>query len=139
MELAKYFSKDNFNRIYIEKTFKGTQEEYIQGIKDSKTVYVSNINDNIKEERLWILFSIVGPVKRIIMGVNKGSLTFCGFCFVEYESKESADISVNFFKDFLLDGKLIKIDKDIGFTEGRQYGRGAFGGSMKNDERKRRR
>ncbi|ELA41644.1 uncharacterized protein VICG_01277 [Vittaforma corneae ATCC 50505] len=138
MELAKYFAMEDDNRIYIEKSFKGTQEEYLKALEDSKTIYVSNIDENIKEERLWMLFSMVGEVKRVIMGINRGLLTFCGFCFVEFERKEDADNAIIFFKDFCLDGKFLKVDKDMGFAENRQYGRGVFGGTVRSDNKRRR-
>lgn len=137
--LEKYFNSGEETRIYIEKTFKGTQEEYLNALKNSKTIYVSNIPENIKEERLWHIFSMVGNIKRVIMGVNKSHLTFCGFCFVEYEELSSADDSIVFFTGYLLDGKVLRIDKDIGYSENRQFGRGAFGGTLRGDNKRRRR
>lgn len=137
--LQKYFNSGEEPRIYIEKTYKGPQEEYLPTLKKSKTIYVTNIPENIKEERLWHLFSMVGSVKRVIMGVNKSHLTFCGFCFVEFDELASADDSIVFFKDYLLDGKFLRIDKDIGYSETRQFGRGAFGGTLRGDSKKRRR
>jgi nuclear cap-binding protein subunit 2 len=137
MNLEKYFSRQD--KLYIEKTFKGTPEEYLISLENSCTVFVNDLNEDIKEERIWILFSILGIVKRVIMGINKGSLKFCGFCFVEYEKKEEANAAIVFFKDYLLDGRSIRVSKDMGFTENRQYGRGMFGGRMKTDNWKRRR
>ncbi|KAM0679553.1 Nuclear cap-binding protein subunit 2 [Glugoides intestinalis] len=139
MQLEKYYSSGRENSVYIEKTFKGSPEEYMEVLKNSKTVYVSDVDENIKEERLWHLFSIAGDIKRVIMGVNRARLTFSGFFFVEYTTVEAAERAIQFFKHFRLDGKLIKIDKDMGFSEGRQLGRGAFGGMIKNDNRKKRR
>lgn len=137
MELQKYFCRGFENKVYIEKTFKGTEDEYKKALEDSSTVYVGGFSENVKEERLWHLFSIVGTVRRIIMGVNKNALTSCGFCFVEYENSTDALNSTIFFKDFHLDGSMIKVDKDLGFVEGRQYGRGIFGGSAKSDFKRR--
>lgn len=138
MQLQKYYEHCADKQIYIEKTFKGSKEEYFNTLKFARTLYVSNISENIREERLWLLFSILGEVRRIIPGINKTTLAFCGFCFVEFESVEAADAAINFFKDFSLDGKILKIDKDVGFTEGRQYGRGVFGGSFRTDNNRKR-
>lgn len=137
MGLAKYFATEHDDRIYIEKSFKGTPEEYVEAIRNSTTIYVSNISEYVKEERLWLLFSMMGEVRRVIMGINRGLLTFCGFCFVEFERKEDADNAIVFFRDFCLDGKLLKVDKDMGFVENRQYGRGVFGGAVRSDNKRR--
>lgn len=139
MELQKYFCKGLENRVYLEKTFKGTEEEYKIALKESNTVYVGGLPENFKEERIWNLFLIVGPIKRIIMGINKSTLIGCGFCFVEFENSCDANNSTVFFKEFFVDGSMIKVGKDWGFVEGRQYGRGIFGGSAKVDSKKRRR
>lgn len=138
MPLEKYFSTGLEDRVYIEKTFKGTEEEYREALRQSRTIYVSGVCQNIREEQLWHLFSICGEVKRVIMGVNRSRLTFCGFLFVEFEHPDGADNSMALFRDFLLDGQLIKVDRDIGFSEGRQYGRGVFGGPMRNDNKRKR-
>ena len=42
------------------------------------------------EEQLHELFSKCGDIKRIIMGLDKFKRTPCGFCFVEYYSREDA-------------------------------------------------
>lgn len=138
MPLERYFSAGLENRPYIERTFKGTEGEYREALKQSRTVYVSGVDEDVKEERLWHLFSICGEVRRVVMGVNRSKLTFCGFLFVEFEDSRSADSAVTFFRDFLLDGRPITIDKDIGFSEGRQYGRGVFGGSIRGDNKRKR-
>lgn len=138
MELQKYFTRPQDNRTYIEKSFKGTLEEYKKALEDSNTIYVGGFIETLKEERLWNLFSIVGPVRRIIMGVNKSSLMSCGFCFVEYENSTDASNATILFKDFYLDGTLIKVDKDLGFVKGREYGRGIFGGSARSDLKRKR-
>lgn len=138
MQLEKYYSSGLENKVYIEKTFKQSPEEYMNVLKNSKTVYISSIDEDVKEERLWHLFSIAGDIKRVIIGVNRTKLTFSGFCFVEFATLEAAERAILFFRNFRLDGKPIKIDKDIGFSEGRQFGRGVFGGMTKSDNKRRR-
>lgn len=139
MELSKYFVSEKESRVYIEKTFKGTEQEYVELLNNSSTVYVGGLPENFKEERIWNLFAIVGTVRRVIMGINKSTLVGCGFCFVEFETPAHAKDAVTFFKDFIVDGSLLKVNTDPGFEEGRQFGRGVFGGSAKADLRKRRR
>ena len=58
--------------------------------------------------------------------------------FIEYENSTDAYNSTVFFKDFSIDGSKIKVDKDLGFEKGREYGRGIFGGSARNDIKRKR-
>ncbi len=137
--MQKYFEGNFEKKFYKDKTFDGTDEEYLKALKNSNTIYVGGLPEKIKEERLWHLFSIFGPIRRVIMGINKSLLTVCGFCFVEFENnqKNSAENCIKFFNNFRIDGHLISVDKDYGFKNGRQYGRGIYGGSFKNDSKKR--
>lgn len=42
-------------------------------------------------EALAQVFSKVGDVKRIVMGLDKHTMTPCGFCFVVYYTREDAE------------------------------------------------
>ena len=42
------------------------------------------------------VFSKVGDVKRIVMGLDKHRHTPCGFCFVEFYNREDAENSMRF-------------------------------------------
>lgn len=138
MSLEKYFKDPNVT-FYREKTFTGTDEEYQALLEKSCSLYVNNIDVTVEEYRIWELFGIVGPVRRVIMGINRNFLTFCGFCFVEYYCKEDAIKAKEYLDKIKLDRRNISIDRDLGFSEGRQYGRGVFGGRMKDDNAKKRR
>lgn len=135
MDFQKYFGDKFEKNLYIEKTFDGTPEEYKECLKNSKTIYVSGLSDNFREERLWLIFAPFGEIRRIVMGVNRSKLTFCGFCFIEFENSSSADEAIAFFEDFMFENRYINANKDVGFSEGRQYGRGMLGGTMKNDKK----
>lgn len=134
MSLARYFVRKEEDSFYREKTFTGTDEEYLEAKRTSSTIFVSNIPTTVKEERIWELFMLCGPVRRVIMGVNRNTLRFCGFCFVEFYSADSASAAVRTLNEFRLDQSLLSMDKDYGFVEGRQYGRGIFGGRVKSDK-----
>jgi hypothetical protein len=49
----------------------------------STTLYVGNLSFYTTEEQIHEYFRRCGPVKRVIMGLNKNDKTPCGFCFVE--------------------------------------------------------
>jgi nuclear cap-binding protein subunit 2 len=84
----------------------------------------------LKTKQIHELFSSCGEIRRIIMGLNKVSKTPCGFCFVEYYTTGDARDAVKYLNGTTLDDRIIRIDLDIGFEEGRQYGRGRSGGQV---------
>lgn len=120
-------------RIYIEKTFKGTQEEYLELLKNSSTLYVSNIRHTMAEEQIWELFGMCGEIKRVIRGINRKRKTACDFVFIEYYSKDEAENAMKILKGLEICGRRLIIEKDMGFIQGREYGRGIFGGKLKTD------
>ena len=67
------------------------------------------------------------------MGLNKNTKTPCGFCFVEYFTREDAARAVDLLNNTILDNRVIRVDWDPGFVEGRQFGRG-YSGGQKRDE-----
>lgn len=113
------------------RTVQGQQE--LEKAHVSATVYVGNLSFYTTEEQVYELFSKVGPVRRVIMGLDRFNKTPCGFCFVEYFTHEDSLGAVKYLNSTKLDDRIIQIDRDPGFTEGRQYGRG-LGGGQKRDE-----
>jgi RNA recognition motif-containing protein len=64
------------------------------------------------------------------MGLDKNARTPCGFCFVVYGTRREASDAVAYISGTLLDDRIIRVDFDWGFVEGRQYGRGISGGQV---------
>jgi hypothetical protein len=54
---------------------------------------------------------------------------------VEYFSREHALRAVAFLSGTKLDGRVVRVELDAGFQPGRQYGRGALGGQVRDDRR----
>ena len=77
------------------------------------------------------VFSKVGDVKRIVMGLDKHRHTPCGFCFVVYYTREDTEDCVKYVNGTMLDDRPIRVDFDWGFMEGRQFGRGRSGGQVR--------
>lgn len=125
-------------RQYRDKQFKGGEEEWRARLEKSTTVYVGNLSCYTNEFQLYELFSRCGSIKRIIMGLDKIKKTPCGFCFVEFDERESATKSITFLNRTHLDGREIQIDIDAGFEDGRQYGRGSHGGQVADERRRER-
>lgn len=108
-------------------------EEQLTALKNSKTVYVGNLSFFTKEEQIHETFAAVGPVKRVIMGLNSFTKQPCGFCFVEFYTKEHANAALKYLSDTVCDDRLIRCDADGGFIQGRQYGRGRSGGQIRDE------
>ena len=105
-------------------------------LKNSCTLYIGNLSYNTTEIQLYQIFSSCGKVKRVIMGLNRLTYSPCGFAFIEYLDQESAKIAIKTLMGTILDGKEIRVDLDIGFEEGRQFGRGYYGCQKRDEIRK---
>lgn len=113
-------------------------QKAIGGLPDSTCVYVGNLKFLTREEQIYQLFSRAGVVKRVIMGLNKLTMTPCGFCFVEYYNHEDAVKASKYLVGANLENQVIKVDLDPGFEEGRQYGKSRrTGGQIRDDFRNR--
>jgi nuclear cap-binding protein subunit 2 len=61
------------------------------------------------------------------------SKTPCGFCFVEFYSRQIAIDCLNFLSGSVVDGNIVRCELDAGFKPGRQFGRGKNGGQIRDD------
>lgn len=116
-----------------------TEEAWIAlvaGMHTSRTLYVGNLSFSTREEQVHALFSRVGPVRRVIMGLNSTTRTPCGFCFVEFEQQSDAAAATAILNGLKLDERSLSADLDQVFSEGRQYGRSkTTGGQLADDSR----
>merc|ERR1712165_294244 len=120
---------------YRDQHFKGSRNDQERLLRVSTTMYVGNLSFFTTEEQLYELFGMCGDVKRVIMGLDKFKKTPCGFCFVEYYTREDAEKSMMYVNGTRLDDRVIRTDWDAGFVEGRQYGRGKSGGQVRDEYR----
>ncbi|KAF9477363.1 RNA-binding domain-containing protein [Pholiota conissans] len=107
----------------------------------STTLYIGNLSFYTTEEQIYELFTkCAGPedgggIKRIIMGLDRNTRTPCGFCFVEYYTHSEALASMRYVSGTKLDERIIRCDLDLGYKEGRQFGRGKSGGQVRDEHR----
>eukprot|EP01095_Lingulamoeba_sp_RSL-Kostka_P018163 TRINITY_DN984_c0_g2_i1.p1 TRINITY_DN984_c0_g2~~TRINITY_DN984_c0_g2_i1.p1 ORF type:complete len:232 (+),score=78.85 TRINITY_DN984_c0_g2_i1:551-1246(+) len=125
-----YKYKDKQSHKYYQ-----TKEEEEKLLSQSTTIYVGNLSFYTTEEQIYELFSTCGELKHIIMGLDRVKKTPCGFCFVEYYSREDASDCIRWINGTKLDDRIIRTDWDTGFKEGRQYGRGKSGGQVRDEYR----
>ncbi|TKA67986.1 Nuclear cap-binding protein subunit 2 [Cryomyces minteri] len=109
--------------------------EFEDKLRDATTLYVGNLSFYTTEEQIHELFSKSGPLKRVIMGLDRFAKTPCGFCFVEYYTHADALDCMKYIGGTKLDERIIRTDLDEGFSEGRQYGRGKSGGQVRDEYR----
>lgn len=133
--MQKYFPR-SLRKPYKDRSFVGTDEQYEKLLSETCTLYIGNLPLTTKEERLWTIFSDM-PIRRIIMGLNKNNLLFCGFAFVEFYNHSDCQKGCVATNQMMIDGTHVRVDMDYGFVEGRQFGRGFAGGSFIGDIKKR--
>ena len=71
------------------------------------------------------------------MGLHRQTNKPCGFCFVEFATREQASRAVDLFNCSAVDNKKIRVDWDYGYVPERQFGRGPFGAQVRDDRRAR--
>eukprot|EP00347_Sterkiella_histriomuscorum_P009636 403340450 len=124
------------DKTYYDRKQGLTQEEYFQKIKTSTTLYVGNLSFYTREDQLLNYFSLCSQIlPRLIMGLNNQTKTPCGFCFVEYATKQEASLARALLDHSNIDGRIVRVDWDVGFEWGRQYGRGKNGYQIRDELR----
>ena len=103
-------------------------DEWKAMLAASKWVYIGNLSFYTTESQIHALFSRIGSVRRVILGRNKHDKTPCGFGFVEYTNHDDCLQAVSFLSNSKLDDRIIKVELDPGYEDGRQWGRSRDGG-----------
>ncbi|CUE67529.1 nuclear cap binding protein, putative [Bodo saltans] len=94
----------------------------------TRTVYVGNLSFYTTESQIESHFSACGDIERIVMGLGAQSKAPCGFCFVVFETFESALAAVQDLHKTLLDDSTISVTWDAGLVDdSRRWGRGVNG------------
>ena len=133
--MAHLYRDLSVKSLYTDRKFEGGQRGWQQRIEESTTLYIGNLSFYTTEEQLYALFGKVGELKRIVMGLDRNTKTPCGFCFVEYVRRGDTEDAVRYINGCKLDDRIVRVDWDGGFVEGRQYGRGRAGGQVREEYR----
>ncbi|KAI8812048.1 cap-binding protein CBP20 [Cladochytrium replicatum] len=134
--MASLFRSLGARSTYVDKrNYRGREQEYFDKLDRTTAVYVGNLSYYTTEEQVYEVFSKCGEIKRIIMGLNKNTFTPCGFCFVEYYKHEDAVDCVKYVGWSKVDEREVRVDLDVGFEDGRQFGRGMSGGQVRDEFR----
>ena len=111
---------ENTQKIYVDRQFFASYEDQVTALHGSTTVYIGNLSFYTTEAQIYALCARAGPVKKVIMGLNRHTKTPCGFCFVEHYTAEAALENVNRITGLVLDDRPLRSELDFGFREGRQ-------------------
>lgn len=133
--MASLFKPQGETSQYRDRRFKGTQAEFEHALRTSTTVYVGNLSFYTTEEQIYEMFAKTGELRRIVMGLDKNTMTPCGFCFVMYYTRADTEDSVKYISGTILDDRPVRVDFDWGFMDGRQWGRGRSGGQVRDEYR----
>jgi RNA recognition motif-containing protein len=99
----EYFLLPPEGSSYKDRKYEGGIEEFEENLKKSSTLYVGNLSFFTTEEQISTLFSKCGPIKKIIMGLDRNKKTPCGFAFIEYYQRNFAIKSKSFLDGIKLD------------------------------------
>jgi nuclear cap-binding protein subunit 2 len=86
LEEEERVARGQAQRKYWDRKTYSSFEEQQRAIAASSTLYIGNLSFFTSEVQIYELFSRVGNVKRVVMGLDRFKKTPCGFCFVEYAS-----------------------------------------------------
>ena len=96
-------------------------------LRGSEWIYIGNLSCATTESQIHEIFSRVGKITKLIMGLNKFTLQPCGFCFIRYASNSQALDAVALCNNLNIDERAVSVQLDFGFRAGRRFGRGNKG------------
>jgi nuclear cap-binding protein subunit 2 len=124
-------------KLYWDRSHYDSPESQMLALTKSSSLYVGNLSFTCRTIHVRTHFEQLGPVKDVIMGLDRNKKTPCGFCFVEYYDRHVALQAVSLLTGTKLDGNIIRVELDAGYKSGREYGRGMSGGQVRDDRRDR--
>lgn len=124
------------SKLYWDRSHYSSPESQLKALAESSTLYIGNLAFSTRSHNVLSHFSQIGPVRKVVMGMDRYQHTPCGFGFVEYVHRSDAMLAVSNLSSTKLDGRIIRVELDAGFQPGRQYGRGKSGGQVRDDKRK---
>jgi nuclear cap-binding protein subunit 2 len=129
------FANDNEASMYWDRSHYDSPDSQMRALAKSSTLYIGNLAFSTRSSHIRSHFSQIGPVQAVHMGLDRFRKSPCGFCFVVYLNRQDALLAVANLSGTKLDGRVIRVELDAGFQPGRQYGRGASGGQVRDDRR----
>eukprot|EP00922_Rhytidocystis_sp_ex-Travisia-forbesii_P016421 GHVS01024434.1.p1 GENE.GHVS01024434.1~~GHVS01024434.1.p1 ORF type:complete len:538 (-),score=85.01 GHVS01024434.1:47-1660(-) len=79
-------------------------------------IYVGSLDYSLTEEDIMAIFQAFGSVVLVDMPRDPGDCRSKGYCFVEYSSREAADMALLSMQGFQLKGRALKVGRPTGST-----------------------
>jgi nuclear cap-binding protein subunit 2 len=130
-----FASSTEEKKLYWDRSHYDSPDSQMKALAKSSTLYVGNLAFSTRSCHVRSHFRQIGPVKSVQLGLDRFLKNPCGFCFVEYFNRSDALQAVTNLSGTNLDGRVIRVELDAGFQPGRQYGRGASGGQVRDERR----
>jgi nuclear cap-binding protein subunit 2 len=124
-------------KLYWDRSHYDSPESQMKALTKSSSLYIGNTAFSTRSCHVRSHFEQIGPVRSVNMGLDRFLKQPCGFGFVEYVRRQDALEAVASLTGTKLDGRIIRVELDAGFQPGRQYGRGASGGQVRDERRQR--
>ena len=121
---------------YFDKQCGLTEEEYKERLLNTCTVYVGASHHGglmCRESQIYHFFEKCGRIFKVVQSKHKKEKKNCGFYFVVFQIPEGARNAVSYLNRSRLDRRVLKVDLDVGFSDGREFGRGDLGGQKRDD------
>jgi len=94
----------------------GRDEAKARVALESRVVYVGNLAFTTSDSQLRAVFCRIGPIERVVIGLNKLTKMPAGFAFIIFFERLSAIEAVNTLNLSVLDGRPIQVQLDKAFA-----------------------
>ncbi len=74
-----------------------------------RRLLVNNLDDSTTEAALWKLFAIVGPVERVVMGIDFIDGAKTNVALITMGTTSDAKQAIRLLNDYVLDSRKIKV------------------------------
>lgn len=138
MTATQLYHNSDLLTSYYDNRSKLSPLEYEQRLKSSQCLYIGKVNPLTSDSKLLQMFHFISPVIQIHPGLHKKQLTKESYLFIDMSDRIGAELLKHNANNMFIDQRNILADFDIGFTDGRQYGRGFSGGSKEKEVQVRR-
>jgi len=91
--------------------------------RTSTTLFVGNLPYMFRERDVAEVFERCGRIRNVTVGVNRRTGQSKGYAFVEFEDRRDAEDAFDKFDGYVIEGRRLRLDWDIGLERKMVYGR----------------
>jgi len=90
--------------------------------RTSTTLFVGNLPYMFRERDVAEVFERCGRIRNVTVGVNRRTGQSKGYAFVEFEDRRDAEDAFDKFDGYVIEGRRLRLDWDIGLERKMVYG-----------------